>query len=238
MSYSPLNLTSWTAAYAGAFSGLVAGGRQPKDTHQSDYQQEALIAGAFAQEWDTLWGSGAPDTLEVFAIFLACYGTFEGRNAALSTEALQPSTYTLLVAGIIAAIADADAYIRSQGIFPASWPSGGGGGGNEIVAQVPFTFSESSPIIIGAVAAGSLMDRVDVLVTTPFTDPSATLTFGLVGGAANAFFLATDSELDVAGQYERQSLETIAAPDILKITLSPGTSAAGAGILFYKVLGP
>jgi hypothetical protein len=238
MSYTPQNLTSYTAAYAGAFSGLVAGGRQPQDAVESDYQQEALIAGAFAREWDTLWGSGAPDTLEVFAIFLACYGAFEGRNAALSTEALSPAAYTVIATGIIAAVADADTYVRSQGIVPDAWPSGGGGGGNEIVAQVPFTFNESSPVIVGAVAAGSLMDRVDILITTPFTDPSATLAFGLVSGPPDAFFQTTDSAPSVAGQYERQSLEQIEAPGMLQLTIAPGTSSAGAGILFYKLLGP
>ncbi len=106
--------------------------------------------------------------------------------------------------------------------------------GSEIVAQFAFTFTTASPHNLGAIAAGSTFNRAVVLVTTAFDDPSATLTLGPSGSPA-ALLGATDSKLSQLGQYESEAL-VIAGPDFLQLTLNPGASTQGAGLIFWKVL--
>lgn len=106
----------------------------------------------------------------------------------------------------------------------------------EGVFAVPFAFNTPSPALLGAVSAGAIMNRVDVLITTPFTDPAAFVTFGLALGGPSVFLAPGDSRVFVAAQYQVDALVTVAAPDTLELTISPGASVAGAGLLFFKLL--
>lgn len=106
--------------------------------------------------------------------------------------------------------------------------------GSEIVADFAFTFTTSSPRNLGAIAAGSVFNRAAVLITTAFDDPSATLTLGPSGDPA-ALLSASDSKLSQLGQYESSAL-VVEGPDFLQLTLNPGASTQGAGLVFWKVL--
>lgn len=106
--------------------------------------------------------------------------------------------------------------------------------GSEIVAEFAFTFTTSSPHNLGAIANGSTFNRAVVLVTTAFDDPSATLTLG-PSGSPSALLAATDSKLSQLGQYESGAL-VVSAADFLQLTLNPGASTQGAGLIFWKVL--
>jgi hypothetical protein len=113
----------------------------------------------------------------------------------------------------------------------ATGPAGPGSG-----AAFTFTFATPSPVNLGAIPAGAIMNRVSVLITTAFDDPSATLELGTFGGSPSAFLAPSDSKLGAVGQYETDMLVTVAAPDALKLTISPGASTQGAGVLFYNLL--
>lgn len=106
--------------------------------------------------------------------------------------------------------------------------------GSEIVADFAFTFTTGSPHNLGAIAAGSVFNRAVVLVTTAFDDPSATLTLG-PSGSPSALLSAGDSKLSQLGQYESGAL-VVEGPDFLQLTLNPGASTQGAGLIFWKVL--
>lgn len=130
MPYSPSNLTVFTTAYSGVISGFAASGRRILDPTVSDYSPYAMIAGAFAQAFDTQWAISpdvAPDTLQVFIIEKATKAVWEGRDTALNTETLTPSSYTALCKAIIALVIASENYFSSQSITPNPWPSGGTG---------------------------------------------------------------------------------------------------------------
>jgi hypothetical protein len=124
MAYVPQNLTVFTSAYAGCMSGLTASGRQPKDTVASDYAGYGFIAGAFAQAFDTAWGTPVPDTLQVFMIFLECKSVWDQRNSKVTSASLLFTNYTQLCNAIIASIMASESYFTGQSIVPSTWPSG------------------------------------------------------------------------------------------------------------------
>lgn len=124
-SYTPQNLTVFSTAYCGAFAGLAAGGRQPRDITQGDYLSYALVSVAFAECLDGLWGSASADTVQVFNLLLASYGVFDARNPGVSTLSLNRGTYLALAQAIIAAVTEAENALTGLGITPDPWPSGG-----------------------------------------------------------------------------------------------------------------
>lgn len=129
---------------------------------------------------------------------------------------------------------------RIENLVALALSRASGGGpppvGGETVTAFAFTFATPSPHLLGAAPAGAIVNRAVLVVTTPFSDPAATATLGLVLGSASAFLAASDSQLGVAAQYEKEDLVTVVAPDTFKLTISPGASVAGAGVVLFKFL--
>jgi hypothetical protein len=121
--------------------------------------------------------------------------------------------------------------VRATATGVAAGPSGGG---TQHVAA--FTFATASPLNLGAFPA-SVYDRVAVVITTPFDDPAAAVTLG-PGGSPAALLGPADSQLSQAGQYESDALVQTIAPDFLLLTISPGASTQGAGLVFWEVFTP
>jgi len=162
VSYTPNDLTVYSASYSGAFSGLTVSGRWIEDTAQGDYSGFALISGAFAQEFDTQWAISPdtipPNTLQVFIIFQACKGLWDSRNSEVTSTTLNPSEYSEVIGALITTIKASDAYVAAQGITPNPWPTGGGGGGVDSViagTAISITGSSTNPVVnnIGVTAA-------------------------------------------------------------------------------------
>jgi hypothetical protein len=126
MAYSPQNLTVFTAAYAGCMAGLVASGRMPNDSLAADYSGYANITSAYAQSFDTVWGTVAPDTLQVMLIELASKAVWEQRNVAATLQTQSAGNYTALVTAIIAFITQGGTNVAALGITPNLWPTVGG----------------------------------------------------------------------------------------------------------------
>jgi hypothetical protein len=104
----------------------------------------------------------------------------------------------------------------------------------EDVQRVAFAFNTPSPLILGNVSAGQLLDRAALLITTPFTDPASIIQLG-TSGIPGLVFGPSDARPFAAGQYEHPALVPFPANDVLWLTINPGTSSAGAGILLFKI---
>ena len=65
MSYTPANVDVYVAAFAGAMSGMGVSGRALTSSQAATYTVSSNQAGAFAQQFDTLWAATTPTTTEL-----------------------------------------------------------------------------------------------------------------------------------------------------------------------------
>lgn len=129
MSYTPINVDIYVAAYAGALAGIAVSGKIISDPSSADYMVPAAQAGAFAQAFDIAWGDNAFTSLTIELTFEACEGTWDRRSPPTNDpKYLLPATYTALCTAIVAVIQAGTSYFSNQGITPPNWNSGGGGG--------------------------------------------------------------------------------------------------------------
>lgn len=102
--------------------------------------------------------------------------------------------------------------------------------------SVSFAFNTASPLILVPVFAGGINARAQIQITTAFNDVAATL---LLGTSANPSLImnATDSVPSVVDSYDQSTMVTFPGPgpDKLQLTINPGTSTQGAGILYYEL---
>jgi hypothetical protein len=104
----------------------------------------------------------------------------------------------------------------------------------ETVQAVAFTYDSSSPVVFQTIKPGQIMNRAVLLIEEGFDDPSAVIEFGTT--AEPGLFLADDeSTISSPGQTENDTLYPIVATDFLILTISPGASTMGSGILLYKL---
>lgn len=129
--YKPNNTDVYLAAFNGTFAALSEAGAV----------NAPLIADAFAQEFDTQWGSSPPTGLELSEIDSQSYNYWQGRSPpAIKTVfgialAFMPGTYTAIVTSLIALAQAGNARVVAQGIDP----NAGGGGGPANVTGVLWT---------------------------------------------------------------------------------------------------
>jgi hypothetical protein len=103
-----------------------------------------------------------------------------------------------------------------------------------LLLSMAFAFNTPSPLVLIPVNAGSIVSRAQIQITTPFGDPASTLLFGTVA-TPNLIMGAADSDPAVADTYDKLNMVTIPAVDKLQLTIMPGASVAGAGILYYEI---
>jgi hypothetical protein len=115
--YVPINLNVFTAAYVGALAGMAVSGRTPSDSTSSDYASIAQTVGAFAQSFDTAWGSSVASSMILESIQEMCEGVWSGRTPT-SVKGKLPSTYTLEVNAIIAVINAGVDYVTNEITIP------------------------------------------------------------------------------------------------------------------------
>jgi hypothetical protein len=107
-------------------------------------------------------------------------------------------------------------------------------GSGEDVQAVRFSFDTPSPMSLGAVLSGQILNRAALLISTPFDDPSSFLQFG-TSTSPNLIFGPSGAKPSMADQYEHIALVTFPIDDILQLVISPGASTQGAGLLLYKI---
>ena len=125
MSYVPINLDMYTAAYAGCIYGLTANQAGLNGTHP--YTNHAAAAGAWAQACDQAWNSASADWYDMLSM-QNCSSNFWATRAigpANDPTYQQASTWTTEATDIVALIKAGETYFTGQGITPPAIPTGG-----------------------------------------------------------------------------------------------------------------
>lgn len=122
MSYVPNNVYIYMAAFSGALAGMSVQGRQPVDTDAANYAGRTLVAGAWAQALDTVWGATA-DALDVEEAESLSIAFWSERQPAISVPYTLASNWLPEASTIAAIISQSEVYFASQGIVPAPLPS-------------------------------------------------------------------------------------------------------------------
>jgi hypothetical protein len=111
----------------------------------------------------------------------------------------------------------------------------GGGLGDQIVS-VPFTFSSGS-LVLGAIAAGSMIIRAQILINTAFNGSGASIRFGTSSNLSE-FLGVADSAPTIVDQYASFSVVIQPAADVMFLTVSAPGATQGAGVLLYELFTP
>lgn len=114
MSYTPNNINVYIAAYSGAVAGMGASNRFPRDSVAGDYVNLTKTAGAYAQQFDTLWGANNATTLDVDNITQLTAAAWESR----APQSTNPADFALLCGALIAMVTQSETYFAGQGIPP------------------------------------------------------------------------------------------------------------------------
>jgi hypothetical protein len=134
MSYNPINLSIYLAAYQGAQAGMGASGRLITDGGATPSgtdpvaENTAIVANAYAQEFDTLFAeSGLPvDSYSASAADDLSAAIFWERNPIQATppqaNVSSPATYSQPILGILALISAAELQFAVLGIVPPPLP--------------------------------------------------------------------------------------------------------------------
>jgi hypothetical protein len=106
--------------------------------------------------------------------------------------------------------------------------------GTENVGKVSFTYATVSPMILQALAPGSVIDRAAILIETPFNGVGATIELG-TAASPGLVFAVGEVDLGKVGTYDDSELFPTVVAELLILTITPGTSTQGSAILVYKV---
>jgi hypothetical protein len=118
----------------------------------------------------------------------------------------------------------------AQGPEGPQGPIGPGGG----ATIVPFTFATPSPMILQAVTSANLINRAAIVVKTPFDDPDAFLELGTTT-TPDLILGPGDVDPEDDSQYGTGAIIATPSSDLLILTISPGASTQGAGVLYYWI---
>lgn len=157
--YTPVNLSVYVAGFVGALEGLAAN-RGVNVALAPGVQQ---VAGAFAQQLDTNWGSTITSQLDLDNMGAQAAAFFEQRGDIQSQGAKVPATYTGVADQVINTVLNARTYFGSQGIVPPPIaPTGGATAfailrpGAPSAAPAYATIAEIAPLVAAADGAFTL----------------------------------------------------------------------------------
>lgn len=100
-------------------------------------------------------------------------------------------------------------------------------------SQITFDYGDASPKNLVIVAANTVITSVSIIILTPFTDVAATLAIGDAGDP-NRLLATTDNAPSVAGTYTVDPAYKYTGSTQLILTINPGTSSAGNGIILLN----
>ena len=127
MTYSPLNINVYTAAFAGAVAGTgIPSGAFITDPVSDDYGLPISVATVFAQAVDTAWGANSANTYDIEAITDAADNLFaRGAGWPIEGAVITQDNWTIVAVALVAMIRKGDSTATAGGIvFP---PLGGTG---------------------------------------------------------------------------------------------------------------
>lgn len=220
MPYVPNNNEVYTLAYNGVMAGITVANRVLTDSNSSAYDDEAAIAGAFAEAVDTAFNNEGLSANELTLGLLSesCEGAWTNRAPLPTPDNLSAASYTDLVAALIAVVKAAVAYFAAEGITPPGGMSGlptayqsafaagtfSTSGGPLVVAslttpalpagtyRIAFSAAAGSPTAVAKVDLFNLTDAV-ILPPTPVDSiDNAPPLRGTAGAFAEVVFAADD----------------------------------------------
>ena len=121
MAYTPNNINVYIAAFSGAVAGMGASNRFPRDNVASDYASLVSTAGAYAQQFDTMWGANNATSLDIDNITQLTAAAWESR----APNSTKPTDFAILCGALIAMVQQSETYFAGQGIPPFT-PTGVG----------------------------------------------------------------------------------------------------------------
>jgi hypothetical protein len=120
MTYSPINVAAYTAAFSGAVAGMGVSG-WITDQNSTDYTNVTLIAGAFAQAFDKVWNNATQlNNLELAAITATVQTDFTGRGPGpFNNPTFQdPNNWTQSAGACAALVLESDIFFTNENINP------------------------------------------------------------------------------------------------------------------------
>lgn len=108
----------------------------------------------------------------------------------------------------------------------------------EVVGDVtiPFNYGDATPKNLTIVTANSVITSVSIVIVTPFGDAASTLTVGDAGNTAR-LMEAGDNTPNSTGIYTVEPVYKYVANTQLTLSISPGTSTVGAGLVLINYKG-
>lgn len=106
-------------------------------------------------------------------------------------------------------------------------PSAGGGGG-EVSAS--FDYGDATPKPLFTIPADKVIYSVTISMLVAFDDAAATLSVGY-SGQPQALLATTDVAPNTLGGYETRPNVTLGSDTELTLSISPGTSTVGSGLV-------
>lgn len=112
--------------------------------------------------------------------------------------------------------------------------AGGGGGGTdpnaEEIRTMSFAYNDATPKLVFPIPAGSRIVFVQIQITTPFNDPSATLKIG--DASVDDRLMNVDQNMpDQIGEYESHLGYQYVPLTNINLKINKGASTQGAGIV-------
>jgi hypothetical protein len=153
--------------------------------------------------------------------------TFKASNTAVTSQIynlpdLQPSAAGQV---LTATLPDAN------GVSSLSWANVSSNASTATEIVVYFSYTDQPTKVVGWIPAGSTVTDINVIVLTPFSDTSATLSVGDLSNA-NSLMPTTDIVAHVAGQYTAYPNQQFLARTQLVVGVTSATSGAGNGLVY------
>lgn len=100
--------------------------------------------------------------------------------------------------------------------------------------EVPFAFNTASPLAIRSMVAGETVINAEIQIITTFDDGAAALDLGTVA-TPGLIIPAANNIPGTVGVYRNDVNFPFAAPANVRLTITPGTSTQGSGIVVMQI---
>lgn len=98
---------------------------------------------------------------------------------------------------------------------------------------VPFNYGDATPKNLTITSANAVVTSVSIVMVNAFDDPTATLTIG-DSGDPDRLMEATDSIANSTGIYTTEPVYKYVTATQLTLTISPGVSTVGSGLVLIN----
>ena len=194
MSYVPINVNMYLAAFDGVLAGMAASDRIPKSTSPVDYLSVVSVAGAWAAAFDTSWNSVTANSSELAQAQNLSDATWQMRAPVIATSTNRAASYyAAQTDALVAIILAADSYLAGQGIVP---PSPGGTLAGDVTGPL------GANIVEKLSGSGGFTSLLSILLSDANAEIQAPAGDVVLSGGVNALLLAASGNANVAGNLQ------------------------------------